>query len=84
MVRTHHWKYVHWQGMRPQLFDLAADPHELRDLGAGAQHAGVAAEMRARLFDALASGKRRTTVSDDEVVRRTDAHRRHGIHIGIW
>jgi arylsulfatase A-like enzyme len=84
MVRTHHWKYVHWQGMRPQLFDLAADPYELRDLGAGGQHAGVAAGMRARLFDALASGKRRTTVSDDEVVRRTDAHRRLGIHIGIW
>ena len=84
MVRTWRWKYVHWQGMRPQLFDLDADPHELRDLGASAGHAEVVTEMRARLFDAFAAAKRRTTVSDEEIERRTDAHRRHGIHIGIW
>ena len=40
--------------------------------------------MRAQLFDMLAASKRRTTVSDDEIARRTDAHRRHGVHIGIW
>jgi arylsulfatase A-like enzyme len=30
MVRTRRWKYVHWQGMRPQLFDLAHDPDRPR------------------------------------------------------
>jgi len=84
MVRTWRWKYVHWQGMRPQLFDLDADPSELKDLGASAGYGDVVTEMRARLFDAFAASKRRTTVSDAEIARRTDAHRRHGIHIGIW
>ena len=84
MVRTEPWKYVHWQGMRPQLFDLDADPLETNDLGARSGHDAVTGDMRARLFDWLASSKRRTTVSDDDVDRFTDSHRRRGIHIGIW
>lgn len=84
MVRTRQWKYVHWQGYRPQLFDLDADPDEFRDLGGDPRHDGVRDELRGRLFDWQAALKRRTTVSDDEVERRTDNHRGRGIHIGIW
>jgi arylsulfatase A-like enzyme len=84
MVRTAQWKYVHWEGFRPQLFDLAADPRELVDLGAAPAHAGVRAAMHARLFDALAARRHRTTLSDAEIEARTDDHRLHGIHIGIW
>jgi arylsulfatase A-like enzyme len=84
MVRTEEWKFVHWEGFRPQLFDLARDPHELRDLGADPAHEAVRSRMRERLFDWLASLKHRTTVTDDRVEARTDAHRAHGIHIGIW
>jgi hypothetical protein len=83
-VHTERWKYVHWQGLRPQLFDLEADPHELDDHGGRAGYERIADEMRARLFDMLGASKRRTTVSDDEIARRTDAHRRHGVHIGVW
>jgi hypothetical protein len=54
------------------------------DLGATADHATVEAELKERLFDWLAAAKRRTTVTDAEVLHRTDGHRRHGIHIGIW
>ena len=32
MVRWENWKYVHYVGHEAQLFDLAQDPHELRDL----------------------------------------------------
>ena len=32
MVRWENWKYVHYVGHEVQLFDLAQDPHELRDL----------------------------------------------------
>ncbi|MDJ0627105.1 MAG: sulfatase-like hydrolase/transferase [Rhodobacter sp.] len=32
MVRWDRWKLVHYQGFPPQLFDLAEDPHELRDI----------------------------------------------------
>ena len=34
MVRWQRWKYVHYVGHSPQLFDLNADPDELRDLAA--------------------------------------------------
>ena len=70
MVRTDEWKYVHWEGLRPQLFDLARDPRELRDVGADPAHDAVRARMRERLFDWLASLKRRTTVTDDRVEAR--------------
>ena len=84
MVRTELWKYVHWEGFRPQLYDLAADPRELSDHGADPRHAAIRAQLHERLFDWLATRKRRTTVSDATVDERTDAHRRHGIEIGIW
>lgn len=84
MVRTAQWKYVLWQGFRPQLFDLVADPQELLDLGAASALAGVRAEMHARLCDGLATRRRRTTLADAEIEARTDDHRAHGIHIGIW
>lgn len=32
MVRWQNWKYVHYVGHDPQLFDLASDPDELRNL----------------------------------------------------
>ena len=84
MVRTHEWKYVHWEGFRPQLFDLDADPLEFADLGADPGYDAIRAGMRERLFDWLATLKRRTTVADKVVEARTDAHRAHGVHIGIW
>jgi len=33
MLRQGMWKYVHYVGMPPELFDLAADPEEMNDLG---------------------------------------------------
>jgi choline-sulfatase len=32
MVRAGDWKLIYYHGYRPQLFNLALDPHELRDL----------------------------------------------------
>jgi arylsulfatase A-like enzyme len=84
MVRTGEWKYVHWQGFRPQLFDLARDPLEQNDLGADPAFDAVRSRLRERVFDWLAASKRRTTVDDVLVEARTDAHRAHGVHIGIW
>ena len=84
MVRTQAWKYVHWEGFRPQLFDLEADPRELTDLGSDPRCGAPRAQLRERLFDWLASGKARTTVGDDDVASHTDNHRERGIHIGIW
>jgi choline-sulfatase len=49
MVRKGRWKYVHYVGHRPQLFDLEADPQEAQDLGASPAHASVRAELEAEL-----------------------------------
>jgi choline-sulfatase len=49
MIRTGRWKYVRFVTYPPMLFDLAADPEELRDLGADPAHAGVRAALEARL-----------------------------------
>lgn len=84
MIRTHAQKYVHWEGMRPQFFDLARDPDEFVDRGADPRVGVECARLRERLFDWLATRKRRATVDDAEVERHTDTHRRYGIHIGIW
>jgi choline-sulfatase len=43
MVRWDDWKYVHYAGLAPQLFDLAADPDEMRDLGTDPAPRAVAA-----------------------------------------
>ena len=84
MIRDRRWKYVHWRGFPPQLFDLDQDPGEFVDLGSDPGHAGVVADMRGRLFDWLGNRKTRTTAPDADVLRSTDSHRKRGIHIGIW
>ena len=53
MVRKDAWKYVHYAGSRPQLFDLANDPLEDDDLGESAAHAGVRRDCEALLRDIL-------------------------------
>ena len=84
MVRTQRWKYVHYEGLRPQLFDLERDPDELDDLGTDAAHAAVREQMAARLFDWLRQRKRTTTIAHEDIElwnrREIDA----GIRIGEW
>jgi arylsulfatase A-like enzyme len=84
MVRTAQWKYVDWQGFRPQLFDLRNDPQELVDLGAADGYEAVRAQMRDRLVEWMKRLDPRITVDLPEIERRTDGHRAHGIDIGIW
>jgi len=83
MVRTARWKYVDWEGFRPQLFDLQQDPQELHDLGANPPD-GVEHEMRARLLRWSLTRKNRITAGDAQVEAQTEAVKRHGIHIGVW
>jgi choline-sulfatase len=49
MLRKGRWKYHHYVRYRPELFDLAADPEELRDLAGDPAHAEVLREMEAEL-----------------------------------
>jgi len=84
MVRTERWKYVHWTGFRPQLFDLAEDPRELDDRGEDSALESVRREMRERLLAWYGGLKFRTTVSNDEVKAKTAAHKAHGVRFGEW
>ena len=84
MVRTARWKYVEYEGYRPQLFDLEADPAEQHDLGGDAAHEATRRDLHERLFAWLRSRKTRVTLSDQEVENRTDTHRERGYRFGVW
>ncbi len=49
MIRKGQFKYVHYVGLPPQLFDLAADPLEARDLALEAGYAGLVADCEKAL-----------------------------------
>ena len=49
MIRKGDFKYVHYVGMLPQLFDLATDPLEQRDLGTAPGYAGLVADCERAL-----------------------------------
>lgn len=49
LVRWGRYKYIHYEGYAPQLFDLEADPTERRDLAADPAFAELLAEGAARL-----------------------------------
>jgi arylsulfatase A-like enzyme len=83
MVRTERWKFVFYEGLRAQLFDLADDPAEHHDRGADPALAPVRAEMEARLFAWLRARKARITIADADIARRGGGHAR-GIIIGEW
>jgi choline-sulfatase len=49
MIRHGRFKYIHYVGLPPMLFDLAADPHERRDLAGDPAHRETIAECERRL-----------------------------------
>ncbi len=49
MVRNARYKYVHYVGFPPQLFDLVADPEETRDLAGDREHADARAACEREL-----------------------------------
>jgi len=84
MVRDYHWKFVHFEGLRPQLFDLRNDPDEFVDLGADPAYAAVRERFQARLFDWLRKRRIHPTVSHAAMAGWTRKEEEAGIHIGRW
>lgn len=72
MLRKGRWKYIHYAGMTPQLFDLQADPHEATDLGESPDHEEVRhaleAELR-RLVDPEAVNARAFADQEEKIAR---------------
>lgn len=84
MLRTDRWKYVHFKGFPPQLFDLQNDPDEFTDLGRASDHENIRIEMHAKLLDRLTSRKNRVTMTDNEVYAMRAGENTSGIIIGKW
>ncbi|QKZ02451.1 alkaline phosphatase family protein [Pseudomonas eucalypticola] len=90
MVRSERFKYLAYDGYRPQLFDLQEDPQELHDLGTDPAFAAVREQHQGYLFDWLRGLKRRTTISNQEIDLRGKRFR-YGepeteklVPIGVW
>ncbi len=81
MLRGERWKYIYYEGFRPQLFDLVNDPHELDDRGEDLALSSVCREHADRLFEWLRARRTRITVSNDHILTR---RRPAGLVIGEW
>ena len=84
MLRTEQWKYVLFEGFRPQLFDLRNDPRELHDLGDDEGYSRVRSELHEQLFEWSRGRKTRITIDNEEVRRRANAYGKRGVVIGEW
>jgi arylsulfatase A-like enzyme len=83
-LRDERWNYVRFEGFAPQLFDLQNDPDEFVDLGRDPAYATVRDALDDRLFEWLRKRARRTTLSDADIEKRTEAWRTLGIYAGAW
>ncbi len=48
VIQDECWKYVHFAALPPLLFDLRADPHQMRDLARDPAHAGIVRDLAQR------------------------------------
>ncbi len=79
MLRRGRWKYVHYPGYRPQLFDLEGDPHELNDLGESADHAGERRACEAALRKVVDPDRANDLAFADQAARIEELGGREGI-----
>ena len=85
MLRGERWKYVHYEGFRPQLFDLRDDPRELVDRGADPGCKAVRDDLRERLYAWRSRLKPRVgTPYADLDAMGPERDEANGIIIGRW
>jgi len=84
MVFDGRWKYIHVETMRPMLFDLETDPHELHDLGADPAHADQIKRLRDLHFAWARQHHSRITRAPAVVEAMTDEREPEGIYIAYW
>ncbi len=69
MIRKGDFKYVHYVGMPPQLFDLATDPLEQRDLGTAPGYSGLVADCERALRAVVDPDAADTLARTDQAAR---------------
>ncbi len=83
MVFDGRWKYIHAPGYRPMLFDLAADPDELCDIGDDPRYAPERVRLGAALQEWALRDHNRITMPDARIAAYADgAQVKMGILIG--
>lgn len=83
MLRTERWKYTHFTGFAPQLFDLEKDPDEFQDLGTDPDYQSIREDMHQRLFERLIARKNRVALDHDGILARKAPEHSTGILIGF-
>ncbi|SHK47975.1 Arylsulfatase A [Shimia gijangensis] len=84
MIRTDKWKYVHFKGFPPQLFDLQNDAEEFHDFGRDPDYDLVRRDMESKLLDRLINRKNRVTMTDEVVRGAGLSGKSSGVLIGVW
>lgn len=75
MVRLGSWKYIYYHGYPAQLFDLASDPHETRDLAQSPAHASLCRQMETLV---------RRNWDPEQIARLLTAKRTEKALLGKW
>ncbi|MEP3350623.1 MAG: sulfatase-like hydrolase/transferase, partial [Marinomonas sp.] len=85
MLRNTRWKYVYWEGMRPQLYDLQEDPNEFYDIAQDPKHAQLLIDFERQLFKWVRQRRHRTEPTLEELKERSpELDKKFGILIGHW
>jgi arylsulfatase A-like enzyme len=84
MVFDGRWKYIHFEGFRPMLFDIETDPDEFSDLGEAAEYSGERTRLEAALNAWARGHHNRVTTTDAEIEARAGSEFGRGIYIGFW
>jgi arylsulfatase A-like enzyme len=84
MIFDGRWKLTHVENMRPMLFDLDVDPHELNDLGNNPDYKDQISRLRELHFEWARRHHNRITRPADIVEKMTDAKEPPGVIIGYW
>lgn len=80
MIADKRWKFMHAEGgLRPQLFDMEADPNELHDIATDPASADVLAMMYDRLGQWARRMSQRTTRSEAELIEGRGKSTKRGI-----
>lgn len=83
MVFDGRWKYIHAEGFRPMLFDLATDPQERNDLGNDPASATEIKRLQDLHFEWTRKHHARTTRSAAQIEKMTDSGEPPGIYIAF-
>lgn len=85
MIVDKRWKFIHAEGeFAPMLFDLDADPQELKDIANDPSCQPVIKEMYERLAKWARRMAQRTTVSDKEITVNRQSSMATGIVMGAY